>query len=169
MTALNLGCGPWLFQEPWTNADLLSNIGADIRVDINKKWPWKVDTFDQIFANHVLEHGMDIQHMLRELWRVCKPGAFVQIRLPICTWTEYWDDLTHRSHWTEQTLTWYQQGHPHHGALPFQDIEFEVLHQELREGWELRWDLKVVKPGLPPDADPPIGNPQLIAQGELLP
>jgi len=169
MKALNLGCGPWIFPNPpWINADILSNIAADEVVDINEEWIWPANTFDQVWANHVLEHAWDIKHVLHEIWRVCKPGAFVQIRLPICTWPEFWDDPTHHSHWTQQTLTWYQQGHSHHGAQPFQDIEFEVRRQELRSEWELLWDLIVVKPGRAPVAETPISNPQQVAQGETL-
>lgn len=167
MKALNLGCGPWLFPKPWTNADILSGIGADEVMDIDDPyWPWGDNTFDQVWANHCLEHSDRISHVIEELWRICKPGALIQIRLPWCEWEGYWDDPTHRSHWTEETLTWYQQGHPHHGALPFKHIEFEVLRQELRDGWELVWDLKVVKPGQPSSSEPSILVPQAIAQGE---
>lgn len=160
MKALNLGCGPRIFPDPWVNADKLAGIGADVLVNIDMVWPWEKDTFDQIWANHVLEHGKDICTVIGWLHFISKPGALVQVNVPIHSWTGFWDDPTHHSCWTPQTFTWFQQGHTHHDALPFKDgPEFRLLRFELRDGWELSWDLQVVKPGAPDSAEPPIPIP----------
>lgn len=162
MLCLNLGCGPRLFREPWINADILEDIGSDVVMDIDKRWPWEDDTFDQIWANHVLEHGWDKLHLITELWRVSRPGAFVQVQLPIFSWTGYWEDPTHRSSWMAESFTAFQQGHPHHGALGFKAAaEFVIEVVSLRSGWELAWDLVVVKPGIVPTAEPRIAVPTL--------
>lgn len=129
-------------------------------MNIDKLWPWKKDTFDQVWANHVFEHGKDKLHLIRELWRVCKPGAFVQVRMPIWSWTGFYDDITHSSEWTPESFSWFIQGNPHHGALPFKDIEFRQEWYGFRDHLELAWDLVVVKPGIPDSAEPRIEVPQ---------
>jgi len=154
---LNVGCGPRLFTSPWVNADLLEDIGSDVVMDIEKSWPWEDNTFDQVWASHVAEHCFDKVHFIKEAWRVSKPGATVQIDVPLYSWSMFWDDPTHKSCWTERSLTWFQQGHPHHGAQPFKGgAEFVVEKFALRDGWELAWLLRVVKPGQPDCAHAPI-------------
>lgn len=159
MKALNVGCGPRLFPAPWVNSDMLPDIGADVVMNAEDAWPWENDTFDQVLANHVAEHCLDKFHFIKELWRVSKCGAFVQINLPIHTWENFWDDPTHKSFWTPRSLDCFLQGNGAHTALGFRDIEFIQHRFEIRDGWELSWDLEVVKPRIPACAAPPIPIP----------
>lgn len=162
MKALNLGCGPRLFPEPWVNADALDHIGADILMDINHTpWPWPTDTFDQLFANHALEHGLYKAAMMAEIWRICKPGAFVEINVPIATWEGFHEDPSHVSHWIPTSLTAFVQGEGSHTALGYKHIEFRLGSYLLRAGWELHWELYVVKPGREDIAEPPVAVPEV--------
>lgn len=161
MLCLNLGCGPRLMKEPWVNADILDDIGADVVMDINLRWPWPDDTFDQLWANHCLEHGWDKLHLISELWRVCKPGAQVEIVVPLFSWPEFWNDPTHKSCWAPKTLDCFIQGKGAHTALFARKIEFLLKSFAVRSGKELYWYLQVVRPGIPDRAEAPIPIPTL--------
>jgi len=162
---LNLGSGARKFPyEPdhWINSDILSDIGVDVVMDIDEVWPWEDNTLDQIWADNVLEHGREKVHLLSELWRVCKPLASVLINVPVYTWTHFFDDPSHSSHWTEGSLQFCNVDHPHCGALPWRyGPKFKVLRFELRDGWELSWDLIAMK-----DAEIPCAEAVAVPQGD---
>ena len=41
------------------------------------------NTFDVIYCSHVLEHVPDDRRALRELFRVCKPGGWALLQVPV--------------------------------------------------------------------------------------
>jgi SAM-dependent methyltransferase len=145
------------------NADILPYINADVVMDLNEEWPWPDNAFDQVWANHVLEHGWDKLHMISELWRVCKPGAYAQIRLPVYSWTQFWDDPTHRSCWSVGSMNSFNVDHPEHGALTFKDgPAFKLLHDtpQVLGGYVIAWDMEAVKQPSADLAEPSIEAPQ---------
>ena len=54
---------------------------ADVKADICKL-PFKDQSFDVIFCNHVLEHIPDDTTALKELYRVLKPGGWGIFQVP---------------------------------------------------------------------------------------
>jgi SAM-dependent methyltransferase len=78
---LHLGCGQKHFKG-WLNVDGFSR-KADKRFNFEKTpWPLKANSFDAVYSSHCLEHLDDTQKAMEEIWRVCKPGAKVTIRVP---------------------------------------------------------------------------------------
>jgi predicted SAM-dependent methyltransferase len=79
---LHVGCGP--HQMPgWLNADLCPS-GEQIRLDATRRFPFEDGVFDFIYSEHMIEHvpwsgGMK---MLRECFRVLKPGGIIRIATP---------------------------------------------------------------------------------------
>ena len=80
---LNLGCG---LRKPlrMINADLRADVDADLVVDLEKTpWPWPDDYAEVVRFDFSLEHmGADFrlfQRMMRELYRICRPGARIVI------------------------------------------------------------------------------------------
>ena len=65
----------------YTTADLYSPI-ADIKADICDL-PFKDNTFDVVFCNHVLEHIPNDTLAMKELFRVLKPSGFGIFQVPI--------------------------------------------------------------------------------------
>lgn len=64
----------------YLTADLFSPI-ADVKADICDL-PFKENTFDIIFCNHVLEHIEDDKKAMSELYRVLKPGGMGIFQIP---------------------------------------------------------------------------------------
>jgi len=162
---LNLGSGARKFPfEPdhWINSDIISWAGVDVVHDINDPWPWEDNTFDQVVADNVLEHGRDKVHLISELWRVCKPNAAARIYVPVHTWAHFYDDPSHRSCWSAGSLQSCDVDHPHSRALPWNySPRFKVVRFELIEGWMLSWDILAIKDGDIPCAEavvPPKGD-----------
>lgn len=65
----------------YINVDLNSPL-AMIKIDITNV-PFKDNYFDVILCSHVLEHVMDDQLAMRELFRVLKPGGWAILQVPI--------------------------------------------------------------------------------------
>ena len=64
----------------YTTADLYSPI-ADVKADICNL-PFEDNTFDVVFANHVLEHIADDKKAMQELYRVLKPSGMGVFQIP---------------------------------------------------------------------------------------
>ena len=75
----------------YETADLFME-GVDHKVDI-QHLPFKDETYDVIFASHVLEHIRDDRQAITEIRRILKPNGFAILPVPIvCTNTiEYAD------------------------------------------------------------------------------
>lgn len=65
----------------YTTADLFSPI-ADVKADITNL-PFEDNVFDVILCNHVLEHIVDDNKAMKELFRVMKPGGWGVFQVPI--------------------------------------------------------------------------------------
>ena len=95
---LNLGCGARKL-DGWVNVDAQPLTKPDVVVDLAARlWPWSDNSVDEVFASHVLEHiapGEPFFHVMRELYRVCKPGAQVTIVLPHPSHDIFLGDPTH--------------------------------------------------------------------------
>jgi len=64
----------------YTTTDLNSPI-ADVKADICDL-PFKDNSYDIIFCNHVLEHIPNDEKAMKELYRVMKPGGFGIFQIP---------------------------------------------------------------------------------------
>lgn len=84
-TKLNVGCG----RRPragWVNLDSQPLAHVDVVADLDRcrgaPLPFADDTFEALFASHVLEHLHDPLGAMQELHRVARPGARFEIRVP---------------------------------------------------------------------------------------
>lgn len=50
--------------------------------DRNRNLPFKDSSFDLVFCNHVLEHMIDPDHLLEEIYRILKSGAMLVLATP---------------------------------------------------------------------------------------
>ncbi|MBU3924008.1 MAG: class I SAM-dependent methyltransferase [Nanoarchaeota archaeon] len=83
---LNVGCG-LDYREGWINLDRDKDANADVVFDLSKlsereKLPFSDNYFERIIMFDVLEHFFDPLPILKELYRVCKIGGTIEIKVP---------------------------------------------------------------------------------------
>jgi hypothetical protein len=93
---LNLGCGVQRM-EGWVNVDRQPQTGPDLEFDLTRSpWPLADDCAHEANLSHVLEHvGSAFRTVLQELYRVCRDGALIHIRVPGPTHEWFWTDPEH--------------------------------------------------------------------------
>lgn len=106
MKKLNLGCGND-YREGWVNLDKNKKFKADIYSDIEKRLPFKSNTFDYIYSEHVLEHINNLIPLMRELRRISKNEAVIEIRVPHALSIAAYQDPTHVRFFTYQTFDYF--------------------------------------------------------------
>jgi SAM-dependent methyltransferase len=94
---INIGAGNSRIPD-FVNIDYDSHSNPDYCLDIEKDLlPFEDNTVEFVIASHILEHlGEGYFHCLQELYRVCKHGAFIEIRVPHPRHDCYLADPTHR-------------------------------------------------------------------------
>ena len=102
--ALHIGCG--VHKVPGAiGVDITALPGVDVVLDLDKeKRPFENDTFDRVYAHHVLEHLRNLSDVLAEIHRVCKPGAVIDVLVPYYTCVGAFGDPTHVRFFTYRTL-----------------------------------------------------------------
>jgi predicted SAM-dependent methyltransferase len=93
---LELGCGP---NKPAgrLGIDRLALPGVDIVANLDEGLPFLEDnSVDEIHANSVLEHVDRLDVLMRDLWRVLKPGGRIHVYVPHFSNPYYYSDYTHR-------------------------------------------------------------------------
>ena len=137
---LNLGCG-FDKKAGWVNVDKMPQSGPDQVVDLETTpWPWADNSVREVEMRHVLEHlGASTDTYLaiiKELWRVCEPGAQVRIVVPHPRHDHYLNDPTHVRPITVQGLEmfsqkrnheWQKSGKPNTPLGLYLDVDFEIV------------------------------------------
>lgn len=80
---LNIGCGPRI-APGWTNIDLVSAHPNVISHNILRPLPFEDQSFDVVYASHVLEHLTKAQgeSLVREARRVLRVGGLLRLVVP---------------------------------------------------------------------------------------
>jgi predicted O-linked N-acetylglucosamine transferase (SPINDLY family)/glycosyltransferase involved in cell wall biosynthesis len=149
---IDLGCG---VNKPdgFIGVDLCSGVGVDIIADLSKIFPFKDDSVDEVRAHDIIEHLQDRIHTMNEIWRVCKPGAKVDIRVPSTDGRGAFQDPTHVSFWNINSFLYYCSEFPAYLQLcrkyGFKG-EFNIVQLEQEESpgnvIHVIAELRVVKP-----------------------
>jgi predicted SAM-dependent methyltransferase len=79
---INLGCGAKKHWMDEVGLDLERSVKPTVLCDLNRSIPLKDDCTDKVYSSHFLEHVEDPSKVLREVVRVCKHGAQVEIVVP---------------------------------------------------------------------------------------
>jgi hypothetical protein len=137
---LNLGCGHNRL-EGWVNVDLFPECAPDVVADLEvAPWPWETSSASQVLFNHSLEHmGAEPRVFLavmKELYRVCAPGAAVEIRVPHPRHDNFINDPTHVRIVTPQVLSlfdqslndrWREGGEPNTPLAHYTGVDFRIV------------------------------------------
>jgi ubiquinone/menaquinone biosynthesis C-methylase UbiE len=94
---INIGSGNTKI-DGFVTIDYDSNSNPDYQLDLeNDDLPFEDNTVETVVAHHILEHlGEGYFHCLQEIYRVCKHGATIDIRVPHPRHDAYLADPTHR-------------------------------------------------------------------------
>ena len=78
--------------DPLVEPDYLINLD-----DVNIQLPFAENTIEEVRASHILEHiGEGFIPLMKELYRVCKHGAVIDITVPHHFHDVYYADPTHK-------------------------------------------------------------------------
>ena len=152
---LNLGCGSQIL-ENYINIDKFKLDNVDVVHDLEKfPYPFEDDSIIKILMCHVLEHlgqNFDIfNNIIKELYRICKKGAIIDIRVPHPRHEDFISDPTHVRPITKLglslydkslNLTWKQQkaSNTHLGLI--HDLNMRIIDTEYVLEGELLEQLK---------------------------
>lgn len=102
---LNIGAGSTNY-DGYVNCDYSDVFKPHFQFNIeNDKWPFEDNSVDTVIANHVLEHlGEGFFHCIKELYRVCKNDAIINIQVPHYLSENMYHDPTHRRPITPRTF-----------------------------------------------------------------
>ena len=104
---LNLGCGKDL-KEGYVNIDIV-DYGGNIIHDLNSyPYPFEENTFDEIYASHVLEHLNNFHNAVSELYRIAKPGAIIIVYAPFFLNTKFFGEPDHKIPFSIRTFDNYE-------------------------------------------------------------
>ena len=85
--------------EGYVNLDMVALPGIDAVFNLEecatKRLPFDDDTFDELYASHVLEHITNILPLMQELHRVTKPGGQFLARVPYGSSDDAFENPTH--------------------------------------------------------------------------
>lgn len=119
--------------DPLTNPDYVLNLEKDIL-------PFEDSSVEAVIAHHVLEHlGEGFFHCLQELYRVCKNGARINIRVPHPRHDTFLADPTHRRPITVMTMQMFSKKFNELCRLQnaatsrlgdFFNVDFEILNYQ---------------------------------------
>ncbi len=83
--------------------------GVDLVWDMeNRPWPLSDNCARIVIAHQVVEHLTDLVGWVRELWRVCRPDAFVEITTPYAGNVDAWSSPTHVRPYTRRTWFYFE-------------------------------------------------------------
>lgn len=110
---LDLGCGNRK-RAGAIGIDIIPNPGVDVVHDLDRyPYPFDTSTFDEIFADNVLEHLESIIKAVEELHRITKPGGLIKVIVPYFRAKWAFIDPTHKHFFTTESFTYFEPGHPH--------------------------------------------------------
>ena len=108
---LNLGCGGDI-RRGYVNLDIVYLPGVNVLHDLDTiPYPFKTDTFDEIYASHTIR---DLVQTMRELHRILRPGGVVKVMVPYFASPNAFRDPTHKVSFTSATYTYFAPHHSYH-------------------------------------------------------
>jgi SAM-dependent methyltransferase len=122
MTKLLLGGGT-LTKPGFTNIDILDLPGVDIVHDIQTGIPFDDNSVDMVLADNSFMYFHDVQFVMEEIWRVCKPNAMVVIKVPYYMSESGFKDIADVKRFTERTFEHFDRSYVERGLLPEYNIK----------------------------------------------
>ena len=134
---LDVGCGPTKYPGS-IGLDMNPSTAADVLCHLDHGGlPFRDNSFDQLRAEHIIEHVADIIATMEEFHRVTKPGGTIFIATPHYTDYSSFRDPTHRWHLNSFSFRYFGEDHGgfgYYSAARFRQVK---VHVKLLALW--RW------------------------------
>jgi len=131
---LDLGCGTRP-KEGCIGIDRQCLQGVGIVADIDYSLPLKDDSVEGICSNYFMEHSADITFLFKEIYRVCKNGATVELTVPYYASINAFKDPTHKTFFTEDTFRYFSKdqwyGSDYKIGVDFQLIKIKYHYSKI--------------------------------------
>lgn len=111
LIAVDLGCGTQK-EKGFIGVDIVPADQVDVVADLNQGFPFPDHSVDLVKAHDFIEYLPDRIKTMNELWRICKPGAIVDILVPSTDGRGAFQDPTHVSFWNINSFMYYCQEYP---------------------------------------------------------
>ena len=131
---LDIGCGKNKIKDA-VGIDRVNLQGVDIIRDLNEfPYPFEDNSFDEIYATHVIEHLNSIVEAMEEIYRLAKPNTKVVIVTPHYSDYMSWADPTHKWHLTTYSFRYFD---PEYETNYYTKARFktESIHLDMARLW----------------------------------
>jgi predicted SAM-dependent methyltransferase len=134
MKILDIGCGK--NKTPAAiGLDRIGLPGVDVVHDLNSfPYPFEDNSFDEIYATHVIEHLDSIVKAMEEIYRLAKPRAKVVIVTPHYSDYQSWNDPTHKWHLSTYSFRYFREDYE---SSYYSNARFETekIHLDMARLW----------------------------------
>lgn len=134
--------------QGWLNVDILPKTNDTAYLDATKTFPINNDTFDYIFAEHMIEHITfdEAQLMLKECFRVLKKDGVIRIATPnldnIAKLIEQPNKPEHQEYIKYYVENFYGKDYPNLPALQINKIFYAFHHRFIHNFNSLKYILE---------------------------
>lgn len=140
---LDIGCG----NRKRTGAvglDINPSTDADVVHDLDVfPWPFEDSSFDEIYADNVIEHLDDVIAVMEEIHRIARPGALVVLAVPYFRSRWAWIDPTHRHAFGVESFSYFDPDHIHSRLYNYSPARFTpertVFNEKIPGKRLVRW------------------------------
>jgi SAM-dependent methyltransferase len=141
---LDMGCGGTKQVPASVGLDQHRLPGVDLVANLERGLPFTDDSFDQVFAIHVLEHVVDLMRLMNEVHRVLRPRGVLHVITPAHDFVNAVADPTHVRFFDVQTFKYFCCARP--GMRVFRPLSVARTPDSVLA------DLAPVKPGETPSS-----------------
>jgi predicted SAM-dependent methyltransferase len=144
MNKLNLGCGVDI-RSGYINMDCVGLVGVDVIHDImNIPLPFEDNFFDEVLCKDILEH-VEYIPVLKDIYRILKPGGNLIIRVPHFTSKDAYADPTHKKLFSIDTFRYFTRDHlrSYYVDFHFSELQRLYLHFDTRPAYF--WNILIEK------------------------
>jgi predicted SAM-dependent methyltransferase len=126
---LNIGSGNKIMKG-YINLDIAKLKNVDVVHDLNiYPYPFKDNTFEEVYADNVMEHLDDIIKPVEEIHRISKNNAIIKIIVPYSPSIWAFCDPTHKQFYTYFTFDYFTEDST---LNYYSKARFEIIKKTIR-------------------------------------
>ena len=128
---LHLGCGKDI-RKGFINVDLVNLPGVDVWFDLNKfPWPFGDNQFEEVISIATFEHLDNLVKVMEEVYRISKPNAIIDIRVPHFSSLGAFRDPTHKNFFTYYTFDYFDKDFEYNF---YSNARFKIIDRKIIYG-----------------------------------